>query len=165
MTAVEALGKILPMYAELYTVAVGGDAAPPFQAEAECVVNDEHYTAYRTVKISECVSRELVFFAAEGSLDEARALALADAAWEEGLRRTEPGPNHRNTDVVLVVLAEHLSPQAARALKKLRRVRNYKWTFHGWSALRVAAIETSSGRQTYNRMGRSLKKLFGNIHF
>ena len=165
MTAVEALERILPLYSEFYTVTVGDGAAAPFQAEAECVVNDEQYTAYRTVKISEVVSRELVFFAAADSLNAEQAQALAEAAWEEGLRRVRPGPNHRNTDIVLVALTESLSDEAARALRKLRRIRNYRYTFHGWSTLRVVAIEISSGRKTFNRMGQSLKKLYGNIHF
>ena len=148
MTAADALTKVLPMYADFYTVVVGDGAAAPFQAEAECVVNDQQYTAYRTVKISEVLSREIVFFAAVDSLDETQALSLAQAAWEEGLRRVQPGPTHRNTDVVLVALAGEVSDEAARALKKLRRVKNYRWTFHGWSTLRVVAIETSSGKKT-----------------
>ena len=165
MTADDALQKVLPLYSEYYTVTAGGDAAAPFRAEAECVVNDEQYAAYRTVKISAVISRELVFFATADSLDTEQALALAEAAWKEGLRRVEPGPNHRNTDIVLVALTESLSDGAARALTKLRRVKNYKYTFHGGSTLRVVAIETSAGRMVFNRLGRSLKKLYGNIHF
>ncbi len=165
MTPAEALKRILPLYGDFYTVVEGDGAAAPFLAEAECVVNDEHYTAYRTVKISEVVSRELVFFAAADSLDAEQALALAEAAWEEGQRRIRPGPTHRNTDIVLVALTDSLSDEAARALKRFRRVRNYRFTFHGWSVLRLVAIETSSGRMIFNRLGRSLKKLYGNIHF
>ncbi len=165
MTPSEALKRILPLYGDYYTVREGDAAAAPFRAEAECIVNDEHYTAYRTVKISEVVSRELVFFATADSLNAEQALSLAEAAWEEGQSRIRPGPTHRNTDVVLVVLTERLSDEAARAFKSFRRVKNYRFTFHGWSTLRLVAIETSSGRMAFNRLGRGLKKLFGNIQF
>jgi len=164
MTAAEALEKVLQMYGQYYTLKRDAVAAP-FQAEGECIVNDEQYTAYRTVKISSVVSREIVFFAAEEHLTAEKAQRLADAAWAEGFARVEPGPNHRNTDIVLVVLADRIDPDAAALLKKTKHSKNFKFTFHGWSVFRLVAIETPSGTMTCNRMGQNLKKLFSNIKF
>ena len=164
MTSQEALEKLLPMYGDYYTIKTE-NATAPFAAEAECLVKDEQLTAFRLVKISSVVSREIVFFATVGQLEEAQAQTLCETAWQEGLKRTEPGPNHRNTDTVLILLAEQVSPAAARRIRKLHRTKNYRFSFHGWSVLRVVAIETSSGKMTVNRMGQSLKKLFGNINF
>ena len=90
---------------------------------------------------------------------------MAEAAWTEGLSRVRPGPNHRNTDVILVVLADRIDPEAAALLKKTRQSKNYMLTFHGWSVLRLIAIETPSRNMVCNRMGHDLKKLFSNINF
>lgn len=164
MESLEALELVLRMYGEYYTVKREG-AFPPFLAEAECSVSDDLMTAFKSVKISSAVSREIVFFAAEKELTGERALALAEAAWNEGLSRVTPGPEHRNTDIILVILTDALSPEAAKEVKKLRRTKNYKFTFYGWSILRAVAIETPSGTIACNRMGQNLKKLFSNINF
>lgn len=164
MFSAEALEKVLQMYGQYYTVK-REDAVPPFAAEAECVVNDEQLTAYRFVKISSVISREIVFFSAEEHLTEDKARQLVDAAWEEGLRRVEPGPNHRNTDIVLVALADRVDPEAAQLIKTSKASKNFKYSFYGWSVLRAIAIETPSGTLTANRMGQNLKKLFSNINF
>ena len=163
MTSADALTKLLPMYGEYYTVT--RDAAAPFAAEAFSSVSDEQYAAFRTVKISEAVSAEQIFFSAVVTLDEPLARSLSDAAWEEGLSRVKPGPNHRNTDIILIILADRMTPEAAGYLKRIRRSRNYKCMLHGWSSFRVIAIETTSGNSASNRLGRSLKPLFGNINF
>ncbi len=164
MIAAEALEKVLLMYGQYYTVKREG-VFPPFQAEAEATVTDELSTAFKTVVINSTISREIVFFLAAERLDEALARQLTDAAWEEGLRRVQPGPEHRNTDIILILLADRVDPEAAALVKKQKRSKNYKLSFHGWSVFRVIAIETPSGTLTANRMGQNLKKLFSNIKF
>lgn len=164
MTAAETLDQVLQMYGQYYTVK-REDVFPPFAAEAECVINDEQSAVYRMVKISSVISREIVFFAVGEHLTEETAQRLADTAWQEGERRVKPGPDHRNTDIVLVVLADRVDPEAARLLKKTKHSKNYQFTFHGWSVFRVIAIETPSGSMTCNQMGQNLKKLFSNIKF
>ena len=164
MFAAEALEKVLQMYGQYYTVR-REDAAAPFLAEAESSVTDELLSGFKTVKISSAVSREIVFFAAEEELTAERAQFLAERAWEEGLPRVQPGPEHRNTDIILVILTDALPAEAAAVLKKFRRSKNYLFTFHGWSVLRLVAIETPSGKLVHNRMGQNLKNLFSNINF
>jgi hypothetical protein len=91
------------------------------------------------------------------------AKELDEVAWARGMSHVNPGPNHRNSDVHLVVLADKMDDDAAQFLKKLRRYESYHHTFWGWSHYRVIALETSTGKLTCNRMGQILKKLFGNI--
>lgn len=164
MFAAEALEKVLQMYGQYYQVK-RDEVSPPFAAEAESSVVDELLSGFKTVKISSAESREIVFFSAEEELTEERAQRLIEAAWTEGLSRVRPGPNHRNTDVILVMLTDRIDPEAAALLKKIRRSKNYMLTFHGWSVLRLIAIETPSRNMVCNRMGHDLKKLFSNIKF
>ena len=164
MFAAETLEKVLQMYGQYYKVK-RDEVAPPFAAEAESSVVDELLSGFKTVKISSAESREIVFFAAEEELTADLAQRLAEAAWTEGLSRVRPGPNHRNTDVILVMLADRIDPEAADVLKKTRHSKNFMLTFHGWSVLRLIAIETPSRNMVCNRMGHDLKKLFSNINF
>ena len=164
MTSTDALNKILPLFDAYYKIE-RDDPAPPFLAEAVFSAKDTHFAVYRNVKIGEADSGEILFFAAVDHLTAESARKLDETAWETGLGRVHPGPEHRNTDIGLVILADSVDPDVDQYVKKCRRHKSYKHMFHGWSNYYLVAIETSSGRLTTNRMGRHFEKLFGNINF
>ena len=162
MTATEALDTLLRSYVQYYDV-IREDVEPPFAAEAQFHSHEEQYFLIKSARISEADSHEYVFFAAEESMDLAGVNALDETAWSRGMARVKPHKDHRNSDVTLVILAEHIAPEAMAAIKKLKHYQSYRFGFQGWSNYRVIALETSSGSLTCNRLGQSLKKLFRNI--
>ncbi len=164
MTSSEVLEKILPQF-EVYYAVTRENAAPPFDAEAHFTAKDVQTAVFRNVKIAEADSGEYVFFAAVPSLSADDAKRLDEAAWNEGLSRVHPGPNHRNTDVGLVIIADTVEPEAFAYIKKLRRHKSYKHMFEGWSNYRAIVAESSSGHTATNRLGRGWEKLFDNIGF
>ena len=164
MTAREALPILLKSYIAYYNV-TEENVTPPFAAEAEFHSHEEQFFLVKAAKLSESESKEFVFFA----VTEHRTLQLAkqydETAWETGLSRVKPHDGHRNSDVVLFILADKIDDDAAAYLKKLRRYQSYRHTLHGWSHYRVIAQEMSTGKAVFNRMGRQLKKLLRNIKF
>lgn len=162
MTASQALEKLLRSYDAYYDVTREG-ATPPFAAEAAFHSHDEQYFLLKSAKLSEADCHEYVFFSTRDKLTLGDAQALEEAAWAEGMRRVKPHESHRSTDIVLVILAGSIDPDAAAFIKKLHRYKSYQFSFRGWSHFRVIALETSSGLLTCNRMGKSLKKLLSNI--
>ena len=162
MTSAEALDTLLKSYIQYYDV-VREDVEPPFAAEALFHSHDEQYFLVKSARISEADSHEYVFFALSEDLDLSAAQALDETAWNRGMARVKPHKDHRNSDVTLVILAEHIAPEAMAAVKKLRHYQSYRFGFQGWSNYRVIALETSSGSLACNRLGRDLKKLLRNI--
>lgn len=162
MTSKEALQTLLKSYYRYYNVKEEG-VEPPFDAEAEFLAQDVQYFLVKSAKLGESDSHEYIYFAAVDHLTLEQAQMLDETAWSRGMARVEPKPNHRNSDVHLVILAEKMDDDAAAFLKKLRRYESYHHTFWGWSHYRVIALETSTGRLTCNRMGQILTKLFRNI--
>ncbi len=162
MTANEALQILLKSYMRYYNVNQE-DVAKPFAAEAVFHSKDVQYFLVKSVKMSESESHEYIYFAATPHLTLDQAKELDEAAWQRGMAQVVAKPGHRNTDVHLIALADKLDDDAAMFLKKLRRYESYNHTFWGWSHYRVIAMETSSGRLVFNRMGQILKKLFSNI--
>jgi len=162
MTSKEALQTLLKSYYRYYNVKEEG-VEPPFDAEAEFLAQDVQYFLVKSAKLGESDSHEYIYFAAVDHLTLAQAQMLDETAWSRGMARVEPKPNHRNSDVHLVILAEKMDDDAAAFLKKLRRYESYHHTFWGWSHYRVIALETSTGKLTCNRMGQILTKLFRNI--
>lgn len=163
MTPSEVLTALLRSYRRYYNIQTEAVEAP-FAAEAIFHSHDERYFLSRRAKLSETEDHEYVFFATLDRLTPADVRRLDECAWERGCSRVQPNANHRSSDVVLVILAEHIEPEAARAVRALRHSQNYFFLLHGWSSFRAIALETSSGALFWNRRGRDLAKLFGNIH-
>ncbi len=136
---------------------------PPFAAMAEFHTHDEQYFLVKRAVISEAESCEYVYFAVEECLDSEKLLCLDEAAWSSGMKKVKPHKNHRNTDITLIIVAKEITEDAFTKASKLRHYQSYHLGFQGWSNYRLVAIEQSSGRAAYNRMGKSLKKLVGNI--
>lgn len=162
MTAEEALQALLRSYERYYNVTTEG-AAEPFAAEAVFHTHDEQFFLTKSATLAEADSHEYVFFATAECGDLSTVQALDEKAWEAGVSRVRPHSNHRNTDIVLILLAERISQDAADYIKKAKRYKSYRHTLQGWSHYSMVALETSTGNFFCNRRGKSLKKLFYNI--
>lgn len=164
MTAKEILDRLLRAYGHYYDVTrfeetSGSTNASLFAAEAVFHSHEEQYFLVRSARIAEAESHEYVFFALEGALTADRLRELTDAAWNEGTARTVPHKDHRNTDTVLIVLADRVETDALALIPKLKHYRSYRWGFQGWSHFLLFAVEASTGRCAWNRQGRRLRKL------
>ncbi len=159
----QTLERILRSYSSYYNVNTE-DPAEPFLAEAVFDMHGEEYFLIKSAKVSEADSREFVFFAGSGLLDEAELERLDERAWQEGMSRVEVKANHRNSDVVLVILAERFAEDIGKTIKRKRHYKSYRFGLLGWSSYRLIAYELSTGKICYNRMGSDLKKLFANPH-
>lgn len=137
--------------------------APPFVAEAQFHTHDEQFFLIKSAVISETESREYVYFASLDTLDQETLLYLDQEAWKRGTANVKPHSSHRNTDTALIILADKITEEAFLQIPKLRHYQSYRFGFQGWSNYRLVAIELSTGRARYNRLGRSFKKLVRNI--
>ena len=162
MTAAEALEALLKSYKRYYNVKTE-EVALPFSAEAAFHTHDEQYFLVKSARLSEADSHEYVFFATAQTIEAGEVKELVEKAWSEGLSRVSPHANHRSSDIVLIILAEHLSQEARDYIEAVKRYKSYCFTFQGWSSYSVVAMETSTGELACNKRGRDLKKLFRNI--
>lgn len=162
MTVNETLEALLKSYRRYYDIKTE-DAAQPFAAEAAFHTHDEQYFLVKSARLAEADSHEYVFFAAGDSMGETQVKEFADRAWEEGLSRVRPHHNHRSTDVVLILLAEHFDKEAKEYITDLKRSKSYCFSLQGFSDFYVVAMETSTGELSCNKRGRKLKELFRNI--
>ena len=154
----EALEKILNSFTRYYNVKTS-DVEPPFSAEAEFHAHGEKYLLVKSAHIADIDSNEYVFFAAEDSLDAEKLSNLDKAAWERGISRIKPYYGHRNSDVVLFILADKVSDDALKAAKKIRHYKSYLFSIYGWSHYKLAICDCSTEKCTFNRMGKDLSKI------
>lgn len=162
MDRTAALEQLLHSYEVYYNVKRKGVEAP-FEGEAEFHSHDEQYFLMRSARIGEADSREYVFFATVEQLDEATLLHLDETAWNRGLARVIPHAEHRNSDITLFLIADHITEEAFLKVSRLHHYKSYCFSLQGWSHYRLVALELSTGRVAHNRQGQGLVKLVRNI--
>lgn len=162
MNAAEVLEKVVKSYMVYYDVKYE-DVTPPFAAEAEFHSHDTKFFLVRSATLGESESNEYVYFAAVEKLDMNTLKKLDEAAWNAGMARIKPHKDHKNSDITLIITADHITNEAFSAVKRLKRYKSYQFTTQGWTHYHLIAQESSSGRLTYNRQGQDLKKLFRNM--
>lgn len=159
MESNEALTKVLNSYRGYYNIKTD-DVEPPFVAEAVFQSHTEKYVLVKAAHLADIDSNEYVFFAKESALTLERLTELDAKAWERGISRVQPNSNHRNSDVILIVIADSIEESVFTAAKKLKHYKSYRFSFWGWSQYRLIAYDCSTGRFACNRMGKDLKKVF-----
>lgn len=97
---------------------------------------------------------EFVYFYITEELNEEEFAKIDAAAWNDGLLKANPKENHRNSDVVLYIIADMISP--AKTHKKAVHFKNYQFGLHGFSNYRLVTIEVSSGRKITNYQGKAI---------
>lgn len=160
----EVLEKLLRAYSGYYNIK-RESSVPAFCAEAEFHLHNEQYFLVKAAKLSESETKETIFFAKTDVLDTEKAASLAAKAWEEGLSRITPGPNHRCSDVSLVILAGGVTPDAAELIKKNKEVKSYRFGLYGYSHFRMVAFDLSKSVVVRNKMGDTLEKVICDIFF
>ncbi len=155
------LEKVIGSYERYYDIN-RETPTEPFIAEATFKSHNEEYFLVKSAKITEMDSMETAFFADVEELDEAGYDALIEKVWSETLERADAKPNHRNSDGILIITANVIDDAAKKKIRMTRRYKSYRFSFWGWSEVRVAAYEHHSGKIVSNRQGDVLKKLFAN---
>lgn len=156
------LEKLLKSYTRYYDIEREGIEAP-FCARALFRSHNEQYFLIKAAKVADIDSNETVYFAVTEGLDRSKLDYLCSCAWERGLEGIEPQYGHRNSDVTLYIIADSIDQELIPVIKKIKYSKSYKYGMYGWSDFRLVAIEASEMKATYNRQGRQLKKLVGNI--
>jgi hypothetical protein len=134
-----------------------------FAAEAVFDSKGEQYFLIKAAKVAQVNTAEYVYFVKEDELTADALKAYDIKAWTEGIAHVNPCPEHKNTDVVLIIIAKSITGEAKECVKKLSHSKNYKMALYGYSNYRLVAVETESGIVYFNRRARILKGLVGNI--
>jgi hypothetical protein len=164
LTREEVLEKILHSYERYYDIKKE-EVEAPFAAEAVFHVHDDGYFLIKAAKISAQENHEYVYFAVTEDLTEESLRSLDEQAWERGLAQVVPGPDHRSSDITLIILADRIREQATEEIRRIKHYRSYRYRLQGWSSYRLIALELSTGQIIHNRLGESLEKLIRNIVF
>lgn len=152
------LEKLLHSFESYYDISTE-NIESPFSAEAVFKSHNEQYFLVKAAKLADIDSNDFVFFLNKDFVSAEELSQIADEAWNRGLARVNPYYGHRNSDVTLIVLSDKIDDESFKKIQKLNLYKSYKFGLYGWSAFRLMAYETSTGRVVTNRRGSDLKKL------
>ncbi len=162
MNRKEALESLLDAHGGYYNVN-RETPTEPFDAEATFLMHNERYFLLKSAKVSETDAGEHIFFATSSHLTAEELGTFVERAWEIGLERVEPGPNHKNTDVILYVLADETEEGIRKCVRKHKFYQGYKFGFHGYSHFKLVVHDLSNGTTHYNRLGEDRRKVIDHI--
>lgn len=159
MNAVEDLENHLISYTRYYTIKKD-NVTPPFYCEAEFVSHTEQYVLVKAAHIADIDSNEFVYFHTSQSLSFNELQSCVETAWDNGISKVKPHSGHRNSDVTVVFFSDNIEDEVFSLIRKVKKYKSYKFSFWGYSHLRVVIKDVSSGKIASNYQGRDLKKLF-----
>ncbi len=162
MTSEELLQRFLEAYRVYFNVEEAA-LGEPWAARAVFSSVQEQYFLLKSAKIAGVESNEYVYFALRDRGDPEEVEELCRLAWEEGIARVHPGPEHKSSDVTLILITgEDPGEELRRAVRRIRYSKTYKM-LRGFSTFRVAVIGSPSGEAVYNSQGKLLKGLVTDI--
>ena len=156
----EKLNKLLNAYSHQYDidrdVEVDGFLYP---ATATYYLRDENYLISKKHVLSAVEQHEYLYFYLTDHLTAEDLQSQIDLSKRAGLGKVKPHKDHMFSNVGLVVLANTISPEAQKLIKKTRFRKNYKLTFYGWTEYQLAAMEVSTNCFYSNPAGVGARKI------
>lgn len=128
-----------------------------FPGYAEFHTHGEQYVLVKRAKLWEVDSHEYLFFQAVDELDEAELSKWVNFMLEHGIKKAQPQPNHMSSNITLVLIADSTSGDVAKAVRKTRFRKNFKFGLEGWADLKLAVVDLQGRSVVTNGAGKDLK--------
>lgn len=155
------MSKLLESYEYYYNILENDvESDLPIAFRAEFHARDEGYVLIKKAKIWAAESNEYVYVFSVPNLDAQMAERCMDYALEDGLPKVEPHPEHKDSYIIAVFLADIISPEAQKAIRGRKFHKDYKFGMMGWSSMKTAAVELEKEMVLTNKMGGNLEKFF-----
>ena len=128
-----------------------------FPAYAEFHSHGEKYVLTKKAKLWEVNAHEYLFFQIVDALSLADVESWIEFMTTEALEKVDPVPNHMNSYISLILVANSVDDDAKKAIRKNRFHKDFGFmASRGWADLRLAAIDLSGKCVHTNAMGKEM---------
>ncbi len=136
----------------------------PLAFRADYAARDERYWLTKSVKMWGNEKNEYCYVFAADAFSPELAERCMEWAWQDGIPRVKPHSEHQCTNVKVVFIADSVSDETAKTIRKESRTKNYRFGLHGYSNLLTGITDLGTEKTQTNREGHELvpyfKKLF-----
>ena len=156
----ERLNKLLDAYSHQYDIDRDVDVEGfLYPATATYYLRDENYLISKQHVLSAVEQHEYLYFYLTDHLTAEDLQSQVDLSKRAGLGKVKPHKDHMFSNVGLVILANTITPEAQKLIKKTRFRKNYKLSFYGWTEYQLAAMEVSTNCFYSNPAGAGARKI------
>ena len=136
----------------------------PLVFRADYFSRAEKYWLSKKIPIWGNETNEYCYLFSAPTFDEALAKRCIDFALEDALPRVKPHKEHQYTNIKVLLLADSFDRETVKYIRGREFSKSYKFSLHGFSTLKTAAVDMESGEAFPNKAGHELagyfKKLF-----
>ena len=123
MTREDAVERLCDVYGGSFDITRCEEAELPLAAKMDFYVHNSKYVLSKKAKLWEANSFEYVYLFTVPHLTREIYEQCERLAYEQGRARIRPGPNHMYTYISAIFLCDSCDPEARKALKRCRRIR------------------------------------------
>ena len=155
------LEKLRESYEYYYDIEDGNaDSGLPLLYTATFHVRSEGYVLIKKAKIWAAETNEYAYIFSVPVLDADTASRCMDFALEDGLPKIKPDPEHRESYIIALFVADVIEDEAAKIIRSRKFYKSFKLGLWGWSALRTAAVGLEKELIATNKAGSNLVSFF-----
>jgi len=159
-TKEELLSKLLEVYSHHYDIDADGsvNGAGHYPATATYFLRDENYLLTKKHVLNAVENYDYMYFLIADEIDAETLQKEIDFSLAEGMKRVKPHKEHMSSFISLVIIADRISDDAKKLIKRSNKRKYFRLALHGWMEYHIAAIETSSNNVISNPAGRDKRK-------
>ena len=126
MTRDDAVSRLCDVYGGSFDITRCGEEELPLTAKMDFYVHNSKYVLSKKAKLWEANSFEYVYLFSVPHLTKEIYQQCELLAYEQGMARIQPGPNHMYTYISAIFLCDSCDPEARKALKRCHRYQSFR---------------------------------------
>lgn len=154
----EILDRLLDSYSAYFDVEKVDEADSSLAATGYFYSRSEKYVLVKSAQLWAAESYEYLYIFSVPTLDMDAWERCRGYAMEKGMARIEPHREHMYSFVTAIILADHVTEDAARAVKRNYFHKSFKFSLHGWMEFHADVIIPGEKLVYSNWDGRSTAK-------
>ena len=132
----------------------------PLAFRADYFSRAEKYWLSKSIKIWGNETNEFAYIFSSDSFDSKTAEECVQYALDQGLPRVKPHKEHQYTNIKVVFVADKLDEETVKYIQNRKYSKNYKFSLHGFTELKTAAVEMETEKVFHNRAGHEMTDYF-----
>ena len=135
----------------------------PLDFRADYFSRAEKYWLSKKITVWGNETNEFAYIFSDKSFDKETVDRCIEYALNEGLPRVRPHKEHQYTNIKVIFVADSFDKDTAKHIQKKSFSKNYKFSLHGFTELKTAAVDLAEEKAYPNRAGQELTKYFSKL--
>ena len=155
MTREDAVQRLCEIYQGTFDVQLCGEDELPLAAQMDFYAYSSKYVLSKKAKLWEANSFEYVYLFSVPHLTKEIYDACEKLAYDKGMARVKPGPNHMYTYITALFVCDSCDEEARKALKRCKLYKSFRMSYWGWMDFHTALAVLTEESVSTNRSGHS----------